>query len=100
MAEQAQGADVLQIAFASALYHRNNVIRVPKCSTANPLEPPTCQQLLPMNSARPLQVEISSAAIDPAYRANAFIAREYLFPQIARVGAKTPFIGRTNPSRK
>jgi hypothetical protein len=78
VADEAQGADVFQIAFASTLYHRNNVIRVPKRSSANPLQTPPRQQLLPMNPARPLQVEIGGPAIDPADRANALIAGKYL----------------------
>ena len=92
MAEQAQGADVLQIAFASALYHRNNVIRIPKCSSANSLQTPAREQLLPVRSARPLQVEISSPAIDPADRADTLIAGEYLITQVAGVRTKTPFM--------
>lgn len=92
MAEQAQRAEVLQIAFASALYHGNNMIRVPKGSTADPLEPPTREQLLSMRPARPLQVEIGGSAIDPAKRADAFVAGEHLLAQIAGVRAKPPFM--------
>jgi hypothetical protein len=92
VAEQAQGADVLQIAFAAALYHRHDVIRIPKRSSANPLQPPTREQLLPLRPARPLQVEISGAAIDPANRADALITGKYLIAQIAGVRAKTPFM--------
>lgn len=78
MADQAQGSDVLQIAFATALDHGNNMIRVPKGSSANPLEPPAREQFLPMNPASPLQVEVSRAAIDTADGAHALIAGKYL----------------------
>ena len=66
MADQAQGPDVVQVAFAAALHHRDNVIRVPQGFSANPLQSPTRQQLLPMTPARPLQVEIGGTAIHPA----------------------------------
>jgi len=92
VAEQAQGADVLQIAFASAFYHRNNVSRVPKRFSANPLQSPTCEQLLPVRPARSLQVEIGGAAINTANRADALIASEYLLAQVAGVGTQTPFM--------
>ena len=45
-----------------------------------------------MQPASALQVEISRAAIHSANRADAFIAREYLLPQITRVRAKAPFM--------
>jgi len=92
MADQAQGSDVLQIAFAAALDHWDNMIRVPKRPSANPLEPPTRQQLLPMSPARPLQVEIGHPAIHPAYRADAPVTGEYLLAQIPGIRAKAPFM--------
>jgi hypothetical protein len=45
-----------------------------------------------MNPARPLQVEISGPAIDPADRANALVAGKYLLAQVACVCAKPPFM--------
>jgi len=92
VADQAQRSDVLQIAFATALHHRSNVIRIPKRPSANPLQTPAREQFLPMCPARPLQVKISRAAIDPTDRADALVSREYLFPQITWVRAKTPFM--------
>jgi hypothetical protein len=92
VADQAQGSDVFQIAFATALCHRDNVIRIPQRSSIQPLQTPTRQQLLPVRTARPLQIEISSAAIDPANRTDALVARKYLLAQIAGVSAKAPFM--------
>jgi hypothetical protein len=92
MADQAQGSDIRQIAFAASLCHGHNVIGIPKCPSANPLQPPTGEQVLPVRPARALEVEISGAAIDPANRAHALIAGQYLLAQIARVRAKTPFM--------
>lgn len=92
MADQAQRSDVLQIAFATALYYRNDMIRVPKRSPADPLQSPAHEQFVPMRPARPLQVKVSRAAIHPADRANALIPREYLLAQIAGIRAKTPLM--------
>ena len=92
MADQAQGPDVVQVAFAAALHHRDNVIRVPQGFSANPLQSPTRQQVLPMTPARSLQVDIRGTAIHPAKGANAPIARKHLLAQIAGVRANAPFM--------
>jgi hypothetical protein len=78
VADQAQGPDVLQIAFATALDHGDDMIRVPQGFPADPRETPAREQFLPMTPASAFQIKICAAAIDPANRANAFIAREYL----------------------
>ena len=78
--EQAEGPEIIEIAFASALCHRDDMIGVPQCSPADPLQTPARQQLLPMRPARAFQIEIRRAAIDPANRADTLIPLEYLLP--------------------
>jgi hypothetical protein len=92
VADKAQGSEVLQIAFTTALDHRDDMIRVPQGFPADPLETPPREQLLPMAPASPFQIEICAAAIDPAKGANAFIAREYLLTQISRIRSQPPFM--------
>lgn len=90
--DQAQGSEVLQVAFATALDHRDDMVRVPQGFPADPLETPPREQLLPMTPASPFQIEICAAAIDPANRANTFIAREYLLTQISGIRPQPPFV--------
>lgn len=92
VAHQAQRSDVLQIAFATALDYRYNMIRVPEGFPAHPFQPPADEQLLPVNSPRSLQIQIRGAAIDPANRADTLVARENLITQISRIRSQTPFV--------
>jgi len=92
VAEQAEGADIIQIAFSSALCHRDDMIGVPQCSSTDPLQTPAREQLLPVDPARPLQVMISRPAIDPANGTDSVVAGQHLLTQVARVGSQTPLV--------
>lgn len=92
MADQAERADVSQIALAAALDDRDDVIRVPQTPSRESLQSPVRQQFEPVCSARALQVEVRSPGVARANGANAAIAPEHLFAQIARIGSQLPFM--------
>jgi hypothetical protein len=89
MALQAQGSDVMQVAFASAFYHGNNVIGVPErlSRTGAPLQ----KSFEPGRAPQTLQLPFGSQTIDTATGAHAAIAFQYLFTDIARVAPQAPF---------
>ena len=78
MALQTQGADVLKVALAATLGHGQNVVRVPKRLTIDPLQAPAFQKFQPVYAPRPLQVDVSGASVGLAQGANAAIPEQNL----------------------
>ena len=92
MALQAQGADVLEIAFAAAFHHRNDMVGIPKAFPGAGAESPIEKSFQPRRAAQAFQLPLCMQAIDAATGADAAIAFQYLFAKIARVGAQAPFL--------
>ena len=92
MASETQRAQILQIALPAALRDGDDVVGIPQSLASHPLQPPPLQQPLPVSPAGALQVEVRGAAVHSAQGANAAIALKDLFPEIARIGAKTPLM--------
>jgi hypothetical protein len=91
MALQAQSADVLEVAFTSALHYGNNVIGIPKRLSGTGAEAPVEQSLQPCGAAQAFQLPPGEQAIDAATGTDAAIALQYFFAKVARVAAQTPF---------
>lgn len=91
MALQAQGADVLEVAFTPAFHHGNNVIGIPKRHSGTGAEAPVEQSLQPCCAAQAFQLPPGEQAIDTATGADAAIALQYFFAKVAGVAAQTPF---------
>ncbi len=91
MALQAKSADVGQIAFASALHNRDDVIGVPQAFPSPWAQTPCEQRLELRRSAQPLQLPFGTEAIDTADGADAAVALQHFFAEIAGVGAQAPF---------
>ena len=89
MALQTQGSDVLQVAFPSTFYHRNNVISVPErlSRTHAPLD----KSFQSSRAPQTLQLAFGIQTIYTATSAHPAIAFQNLFTNIARVAAQAPF---------
>ena len=70
MANQAEGADVLKIALASAFRDGKNVIRVPQRFAVDPFQAPALQQFQPVDPARSLQVHVCGEGVGVAQGAS------------------------------
>jgi len=92
VADEAQGSEVGEIALAAAFRDRQNVIGVPQRSAIQTRETPAGEEFEAVRSTGPFQVNVGSAGINLAQRADAAVARQDLLAQIAGVGAKTPFV--------
>jgi hypothetical protein len=74
MADQAQGADVLEVALPAPFCYRENVVRIPQRFATDPFQTPALQKFQPVDSSRALQVQISSVSVDTTQDANAAVA--------------------------
>jgi hypothetical protein len=88
VAVEAQGAHVGEIAFAAAFRDRQDVIGIPEMTAPAPLF---------FKLAAGVEIELAfvfaqTFGIETALRADAVVASEDLFAQIARVGAQFPFV--------
>jgi hypothetical protein len=92
MAEQAQGAQVLQVALAPSFHYRKNMIGVPQRLARESRKSPLREKPLPVGSARAPQLPIGGAGVDAANRANAAVPQQNLLAQVPGVGAEAPFV--------
>src|SRR5271168_55645 len=98
MALQTQGSDVLEIAFASAFHHRDDVIGVPQRVSGTGAQAPVQRSLQPGCPAQAFQLPLGLQAIDAAPGANAAVALQNLLANVAGVAPQAPFLhapGRT-----
>src|ERR1019366_1854441 len=68
------------------------MVGVPQRLAIDSLQMPMRQQLKPVRTPRPLQVEISGPRVGAAKRANPLIALKNLFPEIPRIRSKPPLV--------
>lgn len=85
MAPQTQGADVVDIAFASALNNRKNMIRVPEALANALLQSPVGHEGQPLRTSGPLQSPQLGDGIDSTTNTDALVAKKDLLPQICRL---------------
>src|ERR1700678_2795239 len=95
MALQAQSANVLEIALASAFHHRNNMIGVPEgfsgASASPGAKSPSQKSFQPRGAAKTFQFPFCMQAVDSTSGANCAITLENLFAKIARIAPQAPF---------
>ena len=92
MTAQAKCADVVEIAFAAALAHRQNMVGIPQAFTGTGAKPPVLQQLLAAASARVPESPGSRNGIDGARGTDTFVSQEDLLPQITRLRSQLPLV--------
>ena len=90
MANQAERADVGQIACAAAFHHRNDVVGIPQRPAVDRLQTPMLQQPNLCRSATAFQRDICGHGIDATQSANPFISRERFLTKEAGIGAESP----------
>jgi hypothetical protein len=86
---QAKRAHIGQIAFAPAFGHRDDVIGIPESFSS--LKSPLGVCFRACRSAKPLDVPQLRNAVEAAYCADAAVAFEDTFAEVARVAAQSPF---------
>jgi hypothetical protein len=92
VAEQAQGAEVVQVAFSAAFGYGKNVVGVPERLAGEPFQSPSSQKLFTLGSAGSPKLPIRGASIGPAEGADAAITLKDLFAKVAGVGTEPPFV--------
>ena len=91
MALQAERSDIRKIAFAPALHHRHDMIRVPECSSGIGLDAPLGPGPCPRGAAQFLQVMKGSAAVGAAGAAHAPVTLEQSLAKVTGIAAQLPF---------
>ncbi len=93
MADEAEGADVVEVALAAAFGDRDNVVRIPERVAAgdgrHAVETQTFGAGLAAGS---LERGEDAYGVSPAVCADAMIAGEYTLAQVAGVGAQAPLV--------
>lgn len=92
MATQAHGANIFQIALASAFDDGNYVIRIPQTFARPATQAPMLEKRDTICAACVAQLAGCCNRIDSAGGANAAIALENLFTEIPRLGAQFPLV--------
>lgn len=92
MTAQAKRADIVEVAFAPALTHRQNMVSIPKALTRAAAKPPVLQQLLPAISARVPESPGGNGCIDRTLRTDTFVSQKHLLPQIAGLRSQLPLM--------
>ena len=93
MAEQAEGADVIQIALTATFTHGQDMVGVPETSAAgHRLHAVEAKSRGPRRPASAFESGIHRDTINLADRATSAITSKDLVTQIARISAKTPLV--------
>lgn len=93
MTEQAERADVVEVALASAFSDRQDVIGIPQTATTRDgFHSVEAQTSGSSWSASTLQRSIGCDGVDLTDGAAAAVASEDLITEVARVGAQTPLV--------
>ena len=92
MAAQAKSAHIRQIALAAAFGDRHDVIGIPHRFAAAFLQIPFFEEVAAGRVVELAHVTAQRGSVHAALGADALIALEHFFAQIARVGAKLPFV--------
>ena len=92
MTEQAEGADILEIALASSFDDGNNVIRIPEALARPATQAPVSKKRSAICAARVAEPAHFGKGIDVAAGADTAIAMEHLLAKIGRLGAQLPLV--------
>jgi hypothetical protein len=92
MASQAEGADVLKIAFASSFDDRHDVVRIPQRFARSRAQAPEGEKGCPIGAAGESKITRRCNRIDSADRAYATVTFEYSLAEIGRLRAKLPLV--------
>ncbi len=92
VATQTQRSNIQEVALASTLHHRQNVIGIPQTFTQLGLQSPMRHQLLPSRTARPPQPAQLQQGVRPTAAAHALVAQKHLLPQVRRLRSQSPLV--------
>jgi len=92
VALQTEGANVREIAFATTFHHWNDMVGIPQALSGTAAQAPIEKKLEPGSASETFQLPLSIQAVDSAAGANAAIALQYAFANIARVAAQAPLL--------
>lgn len=92
MAEETERPQIIEVAFAAALNHRDDVIGVPQGLPPPSSGLPVLQQPLPRSAARVSQAALFSEGVDAAGCADSAVAQQDLFAQVSRLRAQLPLV--------
>src|SRR5579862_5528192 len=102
MALQAESADVCEIAFASAFDDGNDMVSVPEGFSEAAAQAPVEEGFQACGAAQALDAAFGFEAVDAALSANAAVALQDFFAEIAGIAAQPPFfhapIGAKGPA--
>jgi hypothetical protein len=93
VAEEAEGAEVVEVALAAAFGHRADVVGVPEAAARghgfHSVEMEACDA---GGAWCPFEGVVGGDGVDAADCTDTAIACEYLIAEVARVGAETPLV--------
>jgi hypothetical protein len=92
MAEEAERSHVREVALAAAFRHGHDVVCIPKRLPAAFAQSPGFQKLAARSVVEFAEIAAQGYGIGGALGADAAVAREDLFAEIAGVGAQLPFM--------
>ena len=92
MTTQAEGANVVEVAFASAFGDGENVVGVPQAFPCAPLESPVGEQRSTPGGTGIAELAGGCDGINPATGADATVALEDLLTEIRGLGAQLPLV--------
>jgi hypothetical protein len=92
MAEQAQCAEIVEVALAAALGNRQNVICIPKSLPDAFRHAPMTQQVFTFDSACVPELAPLNNGIELTRGADAAIAQEDLFAKVRRLSPQAPLV--------
>ena len=90
MTGQAKGADVFEIALASAFGHRQDVVRVPQALAMDGFHSPVAEHNFSGGAAGAVEPAERLHSVDSAECAAAAVAREDLLAEVPGIGAQAP----------
>jgi len=92
VAENTQGAQVVEVALSTPFRDGQDMIGVPQTLAVQPLEPPFGEKPQPVGPAGAPQFAISRASVRSADRANAAVPLQDLLAKVPGIGAEPPFV--------
>jgi len=89
---QAEGAEVIEIAFSSAFNHGNDVVGIPEAAPAVLFDGPVLQKRLAAAATGTPELPKRGNGVNAASRADTAVAQENLIAQIRRLGSQLPLM--------
>jgi len=87
MALEAESAEVLEIAFAAAFHHGDDMVGVPEAFPRPGAQAPAEQSFQAGSAAQSFELALGVQAIDAATGANTVVPFEHFFAKIAGIAA-------------